>query len=422
MSPAGAAVFFITSVEKYLLINRPEVLLRMYRQKLSDKPENPELCGLFLVGEKMAYEKQIFSGEELNGLWDYDNYSDQIFDNTSDTCCSGQVCDPEKMMRFDAVFIPVLYTLTLLVGLLGNGLVLAILCQMRRTWSITDTFILHLSVADLLLLITLPFWAAEAVQGWKFGTPLCKLMGAIFKINFFCGIFLLACISLDRYLSIVHAVQMYSRRKPWQVQASCLFVWFFCLILSVPDWVFLEGQYDSRSEMYKCEHNYSKYSANVTNWRLASRLLYHIVGFLIPSVVMVFCYSCILLRLHRGSQGIQKQRAIRVILVLVVAFFICWTPFNITLIVNTLHANDTINRTCESTTALDISMTATTTLGYMHCCLNPILYAFVGIKFRNQLLEMLKALGCRLHGQYRMPSRKSSVWSESGDTSYTSGF
>ena len=250
----------------------------------------------------------------------------------------------------------------------------------------------------------------------------CALSPSLSQINFYCGIFLLACISLDRYLSIVHAVQMYSRKKPWLVQTSCLCVWFLCLLLSVPDWVFLQALKDERRQgKVECVHNYLPYYGKTEDWRLASRLLYHTVGFLLPSAVMVFCYSRILFRLHRGQQGLQKQRAIRVILALVVAFFASWTPYNVALMVDTLLDRRAIKDTCDMRTALDISLVVTTSLGYVHCCLNPVLYAFVGVKFRRHLAKTLKFLGCRLKGQVRAGSRRSSVWSESGNTS-TSGF
>ncbi|KAM4600714.1 C-X-C chemokine receptor type 3.1 [Polymixia lowei] len=358
----------------------------------------------------------------------FDDYLDYFGNDSSpsdgygDTCCSeGTVCDHTEGMHFDAVFIPVLYSLALVVGLLGNGLLLGVLAQRRRAWSVTDTFILHLGVADTLLLVTLPFWAAQAAQkhGWSFGTPTCKVAGAMFTINFYCGIFLLACISLDRYLSIVHAAQMYSRRKPWLVQVSCLVVWLFSLLLSIPDWIFLQAVKDTRSGRTECVHNYQIASQSTTYWRLGSRLLYHTVGFLLPSVILLFCYSCILLRLQRGSQGLKKQRAVRVILALVAVFFVCWTPYNITLMVDTLHSNNTIVQTCDSRTSLDKALIITSSLGYLHCSLNPVLYAFVGVKFRRQLLDILRSLGCKLKTGARLhsASRRSSIWSESGDTS-----
>lgn len=248
------------------------------------------------------------------------------------------------------------------------------------------------------------------------------------QINFYCGIFLLACISLDRYLSIVHATQMYSRRKPWVVQVSCLAVWLFSLFLSIHDWIFLEAVKDVRRKRTECVHNYLKNaslsddsqspSESVHNWRLASRLLYHMVGFLLPSVVLIFCYSCILQRLQCRSKGFQKQKAVRVIVAVVVVFFFCWTPYHITLLVDTLHYN---TAACAFGKSLEKAKIITASMGYLHCSLNPILYCFVGVKFRRQLLDILRSLGCRLKTtaklQSTLSSRRSSLWSDSADTS-----
>lgn len=85
----------------------------------------------------------------------------------------------------NTVLIPLLYSVELVIGLLGNGLLLAVLAQKRRSWSISDTFVIHLCVADILLLATLPFWAAQATQrcGWCFSGFLCKICGAVFNVS-----------------------------------------------------------------------------------------------------------------------------------------------------------------------------------------------------------------------------------------------
>lgn len=122
------------------------------------------------------------SGDDLNRIWD-------LFQNLSDTSTvdedGGNVCDLTSSHEFKATFIVVLYSLAFVVGLLGNGLLLVVLVWSRRTWSVTDTFILHLAVADVLLLVTLPMWATQAAQaqGWTFGTPLCKITGAVFMVR-----------------------------------------------------------------------------------------------------------------------------------------------------------------------------------------------------------------------------------------------
>ncbi|TMS10571.1 C-X-C chemokine receptor type 3.1 [Larimichthys crocea] len=367
----------------------------------------------------------ILDGDLLNG-WD-ELYDNGTYDNLTGDCCDGgDICDLQEGIQFEAMFIPILYWVAFVVGILGNGVLLGVLFRSRKKWSVTDTFILHLGVADILLLLTLPLWAAQSAQkkGWTFGTPLCMITGSMFTINFYCGIFLLACISLDRYMSIVHATQMYSRKKSWVVQVSCLGVWFFSLLLSVPDWIFLEAVEDERRGITECIRNYIKFTTMedgkqvLSDWRLASRSIYHLAGFLLPSAVLIFCYSRILWQLRCGTQGLEKQKAFRVIITVVVVFFLCWTPYNITLMVDTLHSGNS-SETCGVRSSLEKAKAITSSVGYLHCSLNPILYAFVGVKFRRQLLDILRSLACKkTSAKFQSAvSRRSSIWSESRDTS-----
>ncbi|KAM4567507.1 C-X-C chemokine receptor type 3-like [Fundulus diaphanus] len=347
------------------------------------------------------------------------NYSNDSFDYSNE---EGDVCDLKNSTMFEAVFLPTLYSLAFVIGVVGNGLLLGVLFQSRKSWSVTDTFILHLAVSDVLLLLTLPLWASQAAShdGWQFGTDLCKITGSVFTINFYSGIFLLACISVDRYLSIVHATQMYTRRKSWMVHMSCLLVWCLSVLLSIPDWIFLEETFDERRSRKECTRKYSKFTQNAEDetLKIAARWLYHAVGFLFPSTVLIFCYSCILLQLQCGSQSLQKQRAFKVIIAVVAVFFLCWTPYNVVLLADTFQKSNN-SMTCDTNSSLDKALTVTSSLGYLHCSLNPILYAFVGVKFRRQLLNILRSMGCKLKTSMRLESfnRRSSIWSESGETS-----
>uniref|UniRef100_A0A3Q1FQE0 C-X-C motif chemokine receptor 3 n=1 Tax=Acanthochromis polyacanthus TaxID=80966 RepID=A0A3Q1FQE0_9TELE len=293
----------------------------------------------------------------------------------------------------ETVGLPVLYSFVLVVGLLGNILLLAILAQKRPSWSMSDTFILHMGVADILLLVTLPLQAAQAARHceWCFGI-FCKICGAVFNINFYCGIFLLVCISLDHYLSAIHVTQLYSHKKPWLVHISCLLVWLVSLLLTIPDWIFLVAMTEKDPVKNKtfCVHDYSQ---SVTDWQLLSRLLHHMVGFVLPAGALVICWSCILLRLQRSSKGLQNQRFIMVILPLIVVFFLCWMPYNITLIV------DTSRRSSEESYkdlsgnpegSLKAALVATSALGCVHACLRPLLYLGLCRNFRRRLLDVLK--------------------------------
>lgn len=86
-----------------------------------------------------------------------------------------------------ALLLPLLYSALLLVGLLGNGLVLTTLSRRRRSWSMSDTFVLHLCIADVLLLLTLPLWTAQALQQRRseFGITACKISTVLFYVSLY---------------------------------------------------------------------------------------------------------------------------------------------------------------------------------------------------------------------------------------------
>ncbi|XP_078093158.1 C-X-C chemokine receptor type 3-like [Mustelus asterias] len=369
-----------------------------------------------------------FSDFDLYQYWG--NFTDGYFSNDSyDPCetsavCSVQPCDASDNQRFQHVFIPTLYSVIFLVGLLGNGVVLLVLTRNLRTLAVTETYILHLALADLLLVVGMPFWAAEEAWGWSFGLATCKIVGATYNISFYSSIYLLVCISFDRYLSIVHAVQMYKRRQPWRVYLSCLLVWLICLLLSIPDFIYLMPIQSNGSS--KCAHNYEADTSKT--WIVAMRFFYHVTGFLGPLMVMAFCYLNIVvtLRQSHSAQRRKECRAIKVIAVVVLAFLVCWTPYNVVMFTETLHRLGVVGRDCGMESRLDTSYAVTSCLGNLHCCLNPFLYAFVGAKFRRQLLEALREAGCVSRDFVKrcsQPSRRQSVMavSESGETSY-SGF
>lgn len=86
----------------------------------------------------------------------------------------------------DAVPLLVVYLVVLVVGLLGNVLLLVVLARRRRSWSSSDIFIAQLGVADIILLMTLPFRAAQNC-GWC-NDIVCKICGAVFNVSTKCSI------------------------------------------------------------------------------------------------------------------------------------------------------------------------------------------------------------------------------------------
>ncbi|XP_061431727.1 C-X-C chemokine receptor type 1-like [Lethenteron reissneri] len=374
---------------------------------------------------------QIF--DFVDEFGDFDVYSDNessygnntgYFENVG-TCCP-HPCKLSDIRRFNKVFLPVVYSLVFAFGCAGNLLVVVVLARFRRAMVAADTYMLHLAVADLLFVATLPFWATYRASQWTFGNDACRLIYGVTSVNFYSSIFLLGCISVDRYLAIVHAVKTHWCRRAERVQLICGVVWLVSFLLTIPDIVYSQQVFVPQLNSTECVQNYSPEQAD--RWRFSIRMLHHTLGFLLPLSVMLFCYTSIGVTLAR-SHGFAKQKALRVIVALVVAFFACWLPFNVSVFVDTLTRAGLVSPSCDLYARLDKSISVTESLGFAHCCLNPILYVFVGVKFRNNALKILRDAGCvsqrwlSEHVNYRSARGRSfgaSVGSESESTaSYT---
>ncbi len=329
----------------------------------------------------------------LQGLETYghfaDNYSEYDYPIDEQGPCDDEAVDI-SLQTFHAVFQSVLYSLIFLLGVAGNSLMVTVLLRRWRFLRITEIYLLHLALADLMLLFTFPFDLVENTAGWLFGNFLCKLLGLVKQLNLLCGSFLLACIGFDRYLAIVHAITSMQSRRRRTVHLTCTLLWLVCLALSMPNVVFLTVR-DTNTSTSSCF--FHDYGIHANNWLLTTRVLDHVCFFL-PLTAMIYCYTAVVVTLFKSQKSQAKKGAIRVALLVTLVFCVCWLPYNITLLIKTMEELDLIDKTCESLVTLHQTLTVTKSLGFAHCCLNPFLYAFVGVRFRNELLQLLCKLGC----------------------------
>lgn len=266
-----------------------------------------------------------------------------------------------------------------------------VLLQRWRLLRINEIYLLHLALADLMLLFTFPFTVVENLTSWVFGEFLCKLLNMMRHLNVLCGSLLLAFIGFDRYLAIVHAVASLQSRRRRTVHITCIVLWLVCFAFSAPNLFFFSVAKMSGTVGVKCAVHYG---LDGNNWVLTSKLLDHVCFFL-PLTVMAYCYAAIVVTLFKSPKRQAKQGAIRLALLITLVFCFCWLPYNITLLIKTMRDLKVIEyRSCESLQKLRIAYIVTNTLGFSHSWLNPFLYAFIGVRFRNDLLQLLCKLGC----------------------------
>ncbi|KAM4562034.1 C-X-C chemokine receptor type 2 [Fundulus diaphanus] len=358
----------------------------------------------------------LTSQEELTSGLTLDNFDYSYQDNTSSNYeepaapCSLQV--PE----FNSLAIMVVYIVVFLFSLVGNSVVVYVICSMSNGRNSTDIYLMHLAFADLLFSATLPVWAVDFHFGWIFSNFSCKLFSGFQEASVYCGVFLLVCISVDRYFAIVRAKRVLSSRH-LLVKVICGVVWLMSGLLSLPVAIKREKMLAPELAQFICYENITGESSD--QWRVSLRVLRHTLGFFLPLVVMVFCYGWTVGSLFK-MRSQQKHKAMRVIIAVVLAFILCWLPYNVTVLTDTLIRGGSLADTCETRYRVETALQVTKVLAFMHCMVNPLLYAFIGEKFRNELLTALYKQGIiskKLWMSYRKGSAGSVASFRSRNTS-----
>ncbi|XP_035506735.1 C-C chemokine receptor type 5 [Scophthalmus maximus] len=308
--------------------------------------------------------------------FDYSAFYEETYINYTPT----NVVD---LKNFGSVFLPTLYTLVFIVGFVGNGIVVCVLVTHRSQTNLTDICLFNLALSDLLFLLTLPFYAHfAAVARWTFGDFMCRFVSLCYLAGFFSSIFFMVVMTLDRYLVIVHThrVARHRTKRAAAVLSSC--VWLLSVCVSLPAFVFTGVTDESHGP--KCA-----YAPDNAAWELYTLCATNALGLVIPLLVMVVCYSRIVPTLLT-MRSAKRHRVVKLIVSIVVAFFLFWVPYNISIVLHMLQSLGKLSDDCRLRANINLSVTLTETFAYSHCCLNPIIYAFVGQKFKTRAVQLLR--------------------------------
>ncbi|CAB1333972.1 unnamed protein product, partial [Coregonus sp. 'balchen'] len=364
------------------------------------------VCGLLSRGEVPA-RGQVSTAMGARGQPDRVAQRVQVFNTSTlrqragSSQSSGVPCNQDGIMDFTRSYSPVVYSLVFVLALVGNILVLCVVRRYRTSqtggacsFSLTDTFLLHLAVSDLLLALTLPLFAVQWARQWVFGVAACKISGALFSLNRYSGILFLACISFDRYLAIVHAVSTGWKRNTCHAQIACALIWTVCLGLSGVDIAFRQvvkvevGRSGDHQGLLVCQ---TVFTYSSVQWQVGMPLVNLVLGFGLPLLVMLYCYIRIFRSLCNASRR-QKRKSLHLIVSLVSMFVLCWAPYNSFQLAESLQKLGVISGGCQFGRTVDIGILVSESMGLSHCALNPLLYGFVGVKFRRELTRMWKGL------------------------------
>lgn len=316
---------------------------------------------------------QDYDETNTSPLYSYDDYYGNLDPSEFSPCDYGSHASS---------ILPVLYSLFFVVGMLGNLLVVWVIMMGVKLRSMTDICLLNLALADLLLVSSLPFLAHYARDQWIFGGPMCTMVLSVYHIGFYSGIFFIVLMGVNRYLAVVHAVRV--KTRTYGILASAV-TWIIAIAASFPELIYLNVR------KYKNQTLCQSYPTSDVKSHIYSKTVgiikMNVLGLIIPLIVIGFCYLMILKRLLRARSS--RKQAMRLVIVVMVVFFCCWTPYNVAAFVKALELNELIGLTCEKSKTITLSLQIAEAVSYSHSCLNPILYVFVEEKFRRHLFRLL---------------------------------
>ncbi|GLH06463.1 Allatostatin-A receptor [Gryllus bimaculatus] len=148
----------------------------------------------------------------------------------------GVEADNEITQKVVTIVVPILFTLIVLIGLIGNALVVIVVAANQQMRSTTNLLIFNLAWADLLFIVfCVPFTATDYVLPyWPFGDVWCKIVQYLIVVTAYASVYTLVLMSLDRYLAVVHPITSMSIRTEPNALLAIIVTWVVILTASAP--------------------------------------------------------------------------------------------------------------------------------------------------------------------------------------------
>ncbi|XP_069723147.1 gonadotropin-releasing hormone II receptor-like [Phaenicophaeus curvirostris] len=253
--------------------------------------------------------------------------------------------------------------------------------------------LLHLAAADLL--VTLAVMPLDAVWNitlqWRAGDLACRLLMYLRLLAMYASAFVTVVISLDRHAAVLRplAIARTRRRNRTMLYAA----WLLSAGLSVPQ-LFLFHTVTLRPP-----HNFTQCTTRGSFPQPWHETLYNMLGFaclfLLPLLIMVCCYARILLEISRrmgsslfSSRDVSLRRSknniprarlrmLKMSLVIVSSFILCWTPYYLLGLWYWFCPRDMEKTVSPALTHILFIF------GLFNACLDPIAYGLFTIPFRR---------------------------------------
>ncbi|CAH2248767.1 orexin receptor type 2 [Pelobates cultripes] len=315
------------------------------------------------------------------------------------------------------------YITVFIIALIGNILVCIAVWKNHHMRTVTNYFIVNLSLADVLVTITcLPATlVVDITETWFFGKTLCKIIPYLQTVSVSVSVLTLSCIALDRWYAICHPLMFKSTAK--RARNSIVVIWIVSCVIMIPQAFVMECS----SVFPELANKTILFTVCDEHWEgeIYSKV-YHIcfffITYMVPLCLMILAYLQIFRKLwcrqipgtssvvQRKWKPLQcpiqprgqaqqatkprinavaaeikqirtRRKTARMLMVVLLVFAICYLPISILNILKRVFGMFSQTNDRETVYAW---FTFSHWLVYANSAANPIIYNFLSGKFREE--------------------------------------
>ncbi|XP_008553158.2 gastrin/cholecystokinin type B receptor-like [Microplitis demolitor] len=317
-------------------------------------------------------------------------------------------------------FLISLYIPTILLAVTANLIVIIVVIKFQYMRSVTNYFVVNLSVADLLVtLICMPMSVSQAISIiWNYGEIMCKLFFYLQGVAVAASVFTITAMSIDRYLAIRSPIALHRVFNRKSTIMIIIALWFIALSIFAPLFkaVSLENLNSQLNItlLVKSGENKSFKIVQPPVLQVCSEdfkpLGIHayvfgtfcfVLVYAIPGFIVILTYSLMGRTLcarkppfdydsNVGSASSQqgfrlmreRKRVAWILLTLAILFALCWLPYNVLRLLVDLGV-------VYEGRVIPIVLPYCLYLGHANSALNPVVYCFMTRNFRQSVKQIL---------------------------------
>ncbi|KAK6481283.1 putative G-protein coupled receptor 132 isoform X1 [Huso huso] len=315
----------------------------------------------------------------------------------------------------DRIPLVVLYSIVFIIGVPANFVTVILTYKQVQRKNVLGIYLFSLSLCDLMYLFTLPLWVSYVNNDheWLWSPVSCKITGYVFFNNMYISIFLLCCISIDRYVAVVYAVESRGLRRQ---KLAAIITCIICIVVPIGHVPVFTMKEDDTGQVSKKCFEPGKASAMVTGFNYAR----FFIGFFLPLCILIVTNYCILTNIQAstGLLGRSKMKVKCLAITVIVLFLVCFGPYHIILLLRAVmyHILEE-GQNCDFGKQIYIPYTICLGLSTFNSAMNPILYVLASDNIRKELKRGLLSFRSRTSLQHRgtdsslpkFPTSKNSV-------------